>query len=718
MNYMNWITQTTSWYFFLLLLGIVALPVTKKVFGSFFDVGYSFSKAIGLLIVSYSTLVLGMYHILPFSRGGLLFLTGLLGLVGAYFLRKNQTKAIVLPRNQLLIIIFQEILFIASLFLWVKVRGQEPSIHGLEKFMDFGFMNSILKSEYFPPKDMWLAGHSINYYYFGHLTGAVLIKLANIASNYGYNLILATIFAMGITQTFSLCFNIMYKAFGSKLRLSYLAGILGTFLVNIGGNLHSIYAFTSGYNAEKPVPFWNILTKFTPTSYWYPNATRFIPFTIHEFPIYSYVVADLHGHVFDIPFVLLTLAFLFTIVTSERFSRKQKVLYDLYPSITIAFLCAIHFMTNAFDGPIYLLIGMSVLLYLFGISKRLVVNGVITALGFLAFTYPFSSHFVPFVSGIGVNCAPDYLVQFKKIGPFMFEQGNCQMSPIWMLLVLWGFFFFHFFFLTLYQYFMSRKENNKHSFALTRTDHFMLILFTIGTALLIIPEYFYIKDIYPAHFRANTMFKLGYQAFMMMGIASTYTFFRLKQGLRKFNVISITYLVLFIPLFVLVAIYPTFAITSYYGQLKKEPQLNGTAWIRPTYPTYEKIITYLNTNVVGQPTILEAQGDSYTDFNMVSSYTGLPTVGGWWVHEWLWRGDSNVIGNLIPDIQGIYEGTNVVTMRALLKKHAIEYIIVGPNERTKYTNLNEDTLRQLGNIVFSSSEASTASPSYILKIQN
>lgn len=714
---MNWIAQTTTWYFFLLLLGIVALPLTKRVFGSFFDAGYSFSKAIGLLLVSYSALVLGMYHILPFSRGGLLFLTGLLGLVGAYFVHKSKIKTLTIPRSQLFLIIFQEILFVASLFFWVKVRGQEPSIHGLEKFMDFGFMNSILRSEYFPPKDMWLAGHSINYYYFGHLTGAVLIKLSNIASNYGYNLILATIFAMGITQTFSLCFNIIYKAFGNKIRPSFLAGILGTFLVNIGGNLHTIYAFTSGYNPEKPVPFWKILTQFNPTAYWYPNATRFIPFTIHEFPIYSYVVADLHGHVFDIPFVLLTLAFLFVIATSQRFSRKQKVLYDLYPSLTLAFMCAIHFMTNAFDGPIYLLIGMSALLYLFGISKRLVVNGIIAAIGFLVFTYPFSSHFVPFVSGIGVNCAPDYLVQLKKIGPFLFEQGNCQMSPVWMLFTLWGFFLFHFFFLTIHQYFTSEKEKNKHAFALTRTDHFMLIIFTIGTALLIIPEYFYIKDIYPAHFRANTMFKLGYQAFIMMGIASTYTFFRIKPGIRKFNLISITYLVLFIPLFVLVAIYPTFAITSYYGQLKKEPDLNGTVWMRPTYPTYEKIIAYLNKNVQGQPTILEAQGDSYTDFNMVSSYTGLPTVGGWWVHEWLWRGNSNVIANLIPDIQGIYEGTNPVTARDLVRKHLIEYIVVGPNERTKYTNLNEDTLRQLGRIVFTASDTSTATPSYILKIQ-
>ena len=717
MNYMNWIAQTTSWYFFLLLLGIVALPVTKKIFGSFFDYGYSFSKAIGLLLVSYSALILGMYHILPFSRGGLLFLTGLLGLVGAYILRKSERDKLILPRSSLVLIIFQEILFIAALFFWVKVRGQEPSIHGLEKFMDFGFINSILRSEYFPPKDMWLAGHPINYYYFGHLTGAVLIKLSNIASNYGYNLILATLFAMGITQTFSLCFNSIYKAFGNKLRLSFLAGILGTFLVNIGGNLHTIYTFTSGYNPEKPVAFWNILTKFSPTTYWYPNATRFIPFTIHEFPIYSYVVADLHGHVLDIPFVLLTLAFLFTIITSKSLSLKQKTYYDLYPSITISFMCAIHFMTNAFDGPIYILLGVSVLVYLFGISKRLVVNAAITALGFLIFTYPFSSNFVPFVSGIGVNCAPDYLIQFKKIGPFMFEQGNCQMSAVWMLLVLWGFFLFHFLFHTLYQYFMTKKDSSKNSFVLTRTDHFMLILFTIGTALLIIPEYFYIKDIYPAHFRANTMFKLGYQAFIMMGIASTYTFFRVKQGLRKLNPISVTYIILFIPLFVLVAVYPTFAISSYYGQLKKEPQLNGTAWIRPTYPTYEKIIAYLNTNVNGQPTILEAQGDSYTDFNMVSSYTGLPTVGGWWVHEWLWRGSSDVIAKLIPDITGIYEGTDVTTIRVLLKKHAIEYIVVGPHERTKYVNLNDTTLKSLGELVFTASDPNTASPSYIIKIQ-
>src|SRR5258708_38797604 len=35
-----------------------------------------------------------------------------------------------------------------------------PDIHGLEKYMDYGFVNSILRSQYFPPKDMWFTPRS------------------------------------------------------------------------------------------------------------------------------------------------------------------------------------------------------------------------------------------------------------------------------------------------------------------------------------------------------------------------------------------------------------------------------------------------------------------------------------------------------------------------------------------------------------------------------
>ena len=78
--------------------------------------------------------------------------------------------------------------------------------------------------------------------------------------------------------------------------------------------LTTIYTFFKAYPNDHPVPFWKLsfLPFSFPNGYWYPNATRFIPFTIHEFPIYSFVVSDLHGHVLDIPIVLLTIATIFS----------------------------------------------------------------------------------------------------------------------------------------------------------------------------------------------------------------------------------------------------------------------------------------------------------------------------------------------------------------------------------------------------------------------
>lgn len=267
-------------------------------------------------------------------------------------------------------------------------------------------------------------------------------------------------------------------------------------------------------------------------------------------------------------------------------------------------------------------------------------------------------------------------------------------------MTLWGFFWFNFAFFLL----IKRKQSSTVHTAKKAGDYFILALFSLGTLLIIIPEFFYIKDIYPAHFRANTMFKLGYQAFIMMSIASTFVFFYFKQS--KNSALKTMYIIGFGVVFFLVALYPHRAVTSYYGTLKNVPQLDGTGWIKTTYADYIDIITYLNHNVSGQPTILEAQGDSYTDFNVVSAYTGLPTVAGWWVHEWLWRGDSKVVGSLIPSIQSMYEGEDIKETKRLLEMYQVAYIIIGPNERKKYPQLKQKKLEELSNTVIQTPEGS------------
>lgn len=678
---MDWIFVTARWYIMTLALGIVFFGITKRFFRSFIDQGYAFSKTIAILLLSYAVYVLGTLRIMPFSEFTLALLLVCAFILGSRLDQKTKEK---LPIK---IIIGEEVLFVCMLFFWTFVRGQEPTIRGLEKFMDYGFIQSILRTQYFPALDMWYAKLPINYYYFGHLTAAVQIKLSGVPSSMGYNLVLATIFAQAIVSTFSLVSSIVYS-FTSKVRQSLLFGVIGTWIVNFGGNLHTIYLFTSGYEAEKPVPFWEILSGYNPAKYWYPNATRFIPYTIHEFPSYSYVVADLHGHVFDILFVLLTLAILFILFVKKPTTFVQRSLY----SVVLGAMTAVHYMTNAFDGPIYALLTGVVFVVLYGITPSMIIQTLILGTSFIVFSLPFSVFFAPFASGIGLNCAPSFLTSIAKFGPFLFEKGNCQPDELWMLFVLWGFFFISF---LLFIWAKATEKFKEHP-----TDDFIFILFSFGIFLILIPEFFYVKDIYPAHFRANTMFKMGYQAFIMMGIASAYALFVISRHKNKLT--TLRKLLWFIP-FIFVAVYLFYAAPSYYGQMRRTPELDGIAWLKNEHADSAEIVEYIQNHITGQPVILEAQGDSYTDFNHISAYTGLPTVAGWWVHEWLWRGDANVVGARIPDIQEIYQSSDSAKVKQLLNKYGVEYVVVSSLERQKYTELQDAKFEKLGRKMFESS---------------
>lgn len=714
---MEWIMLSINWYWPILVLGILFYPLAKKLLGIFPDNGYAFAKIIAILLISYASFVLGGLKLLPFNQFDIILLVVVIGFFNIIFFinQKKKNNRLTDKKPHLLsLIIFEELLFFAAFLFWTYIRSQEPSLRSLEKFMDFGFINSILRSNYFPPADIWYPPYPINYYYFGHLTGAILIKLTGIKPAIGYNLILATLFALGITQAFSLVIAmIVYylhtvtKTVISAFKMAKIVciGLIGSFMINLGGNLHTIYLFTTGYSNEHPIPFWQILSTYNPAKYWYPDATRFIPFTIHEFPSYSYVVADLHGHVFDIPFVLLTLAILFIFFISQSQKSKVKTIsvsttssYLLTP-ILLGFMTAIHYMTNAFDGPIYILLTLFIYFALFGLSFRWLVFTFITVISFVVFALPFSRFFTPFVNGIGVNCSPQFLTNIGKIGPFLFEKGNCQISPLWMLFILWGFFWISFILFTLVLWITRQKSNQiKHS-QQSASDSFILMLFAFSIFLTVIPEFFYIKDIYPLHFRANTMFKLGYQAFMMMSIASVYIFFRIKLLTKKKSLILGS---IFIFFFLFVAVYPLFSIPSYYGTLTQKPNLDGSQWLTTQYPEDKDIIDFLNQNVPDQPVILEAQGDSYTDFERISANTGLPTVAGWWVHEWLWRGSSNIIAQRIPEVVTIYEFSNLLQTQQLIQKYHIKYIVVSRMERQKYPNLDESKFLKLGKLIYRS----------------
>jgi uncharacterized membrane protein len=691
-----------KWFLAFFVIGVAFLPLTFTLFKDFKDKGYIFSKIIGMACLSYFVFIIGSIRLLKFSEITVIFSLFILFMVNyLIFVYKNE-HLLPMIKKHIRIFLVEELIFLLTLSFWSFIRGNMPDIHGLEKFMDFGFLNSILRADYFPPKDMWFTPLSINYYYFGHLITAVITKLSYIPSLIAYNLMLATLFALTFTASFSLGFNLFDKLkFSIK---SIFAGFLSAILITFGGNLTTIYAFFSPYTpADKAVPFWQLtfLPFNFPNSFWYPNATRFIPFTIHEFPIYSFVVSDLHGHVLDIPFVLLTISIFYVL-----FNNKTITFLNL---VFLSFIFSIMYMTNAWDGLIYLLLGFTILItynfYQTGkgwiLSRKSLFETLkqylTLLLGFFAFAFAFTFTFKPFVSGIGVICAPKFLTNIGKIGPFLFEANHCQRSPLWQLLILYGFFYF---FIISFIIFLKFKKNYK----LSRNDFFVLILIIISTLLILIPEFVYAKDIYPTYYRANTMFKFVYEAFIMLSLCSAYILIRIISSIKSINMRFIFFMVTMLLLF-LALTYPILAINGYYQDLKSYRGLNGTKYLSSIFPDDYSLINWINQNIKGQPVILEANGDSYTDYARISANTGLPTIIGWPVHEWLWRGTYDIVAPRITDVQTLYTTPEINMAKKIIKQYNVSYVVVSTLERQKYPNLNEVTFIKLGKLIYQSNGA-------------
>lgn len=698
-SFIYWGSIILIWYLVFLSLSLVFLPLGSLVFSKFFDRGYPFYKVIGLGISGYLIFFLTSFKVIHFTTPNILAILTLL-LLSNYLLIKR-TKPYF---PSLKTIIMYELLFLAMLGLWSYIKGFEPSIRSLEKYMDFGFIKSILNNDFLPPQDMWYAStktnfSTINYYYFGHYLTALIIKLSQISPAIGYNLMLSSIFALGTTLSFSVGLNLFnFLVANSKLKIrrfySILAGILALLFTNLAGNLHTIYLFTKNYVAENPLPFWTTFSKFNPKNYWYPNATRFIPFTIHEFPSYSYVVSDLHGHVLDIPFIILILALFIALLVNKS---KLSTLLSLS---LITLILAINYMTNSTDFLVYGSLLFFVLVIRFSHFKKVLFYYGIILLSALLLTSPFSLHFKPFASSLGVNCAPEFLTKLGKIGSFMFETGKCQTSPFWMLFILWGFFWVNFIAFLGFLFFNKKQFQEKNKYA-----YFIFFVFVFSILLTLFAEFFYFKDIYPAHFRANTMFKLGYQAYIMLSLVSAVVIIYILKALRgKYQKTRLLYSLIIIPMLGLILIYPFYSIPSYFGKTGFIT-LDGSFWIKKAYPEISEIIEQLNEQqkTSKKPfALVEAQGDSYTDYNLVSAHTGIPTIVGWPVHEWLWRGTYDLVRPRAEEIQFIYQAKQVDLKRVkkILKKYQVKYIVVTNFERNKYPSLNYLKFYKIGEPIY------------------
>ena len=204
----------------------------------------------------------------------------------------------------------------------------------------------------------------------------------------------------------------------------------------------------------------------------------------------------------------------------------------------------------------------------------------------------------------------------------------------------------------------------------------------MGLLLTLSVEFLYLVDNFRV--RMNTIFKFYFQAWVLMALASAFAIYCLNRGKGRLRSI---FLVSFWLLFVMAMFYPVLANTSRAGNFAHKPTLDGTAYLSDDHPEDHKAIAWLNAQVEGAPTILEAPGSggsSYVYEGRVAALTGLPTLLGWAGHESQWRGSYEVQRAREPDIEIIYNSLDPQTALTLLDKYDITYVYVGPQEQSRY----------------------------------
>jgi len=77
-------------------------------------------------------------------------------------------------------------------------------------------------------------------------------------------------------------------------------------------------------------------------------------------------------------------------------------------------------------------------------------------------------------------------------------------------------------------------------------------------------------------------------------------------------------------------------------------------------------------------------GGSYTTYNSISTFSGMPTVLGWVGHEAQWRGGYEEIGSRQADVRELYSTSKWERAQAIIDMYNIRYIVLGNTERSTY----------------------------------
>lgn len=793
-------TAFLSWYILLTLLGLLTFPLGFYLFPALADRGYTLARTFGLLIWGYVFWLFASFRIAQNDIGGLLLGLLVLGGLSMWAFLNCRTEIAEWFRANRRLIVTAESLFLVAFGFMAFVRAANPEIVGTEKPMELMFINGIMNSPTFPPRDLWLSGYSISYYYFGYVMASMLATFTGVPATMAFNLMVSLVFALSAVGAYGILYNLLanyreaspgdqlpitnYTSSSVNRQSSVFPPLLAPLFLLIVSNLEGFLEVlhVRGFLWREGSNFWTWLDipdlRDAPTQtaawiperfWWWWRASRVIQDyelngtfreVIDEFPFFSYLLGDLHPHVLAMPFNLLAiavalniffggwrgrmnlwfgelrinkagfftvalvlggLAFLntwdiliggalivFSYVLAQvresgwGWERLEDLLLLGFPAMITAFLMYIPFYIG-FDSqlggviPNFMFVTRGAHLWvmwgtlfipLFAFLIYVWRNGtpaawrtsLFTALGILIVLL-----LAMFAIGlIAWRLKPDLVLplvqsQGRDLSTFIADSMARRLSYIGGLLTLLALF------IPALAFLLNAGKSS---------SSFVLLLITLGTLLIIGPEFLYLRDNFG--YRINTIFKFYYQAWIVLSLAAAYGIAVLLQNMR--GRWDIPFMLGLIVLLGIGLTYPALSLFNKTNNFKPPAgyTLDDFDRVQRENPDEAAAIEWLRSAPDG--VVAEAVGGAYSSYARISIYTGLPTVLGWGNHEGQWR-DQALQGSRQSDIETLYTTSDWVTTQDILNRYNIRYIFVGGLERSTY-HVNEEKFNRFLRLAF------------------
>lgn len=611
-------------------------------------------------------------HLLTYS-GGLAWISLAITIAGfSYFFKQTERKFDL----TLLILIIGFVVNFQLCLLWPDFFPNG------ERLRDYALLSSAISSPV-NAIEPWFSGIPIHYYMYWYRLGAWLSFALDLPVWLVYHALQSLTYAIFTSSVFWICHQ------GLKFR--WPMALAATLVTAFGSNVAGILFFLNQENG-----------------WWGPS--RVIPGAINEFPLWSFILGDLHPHYLDLGLIPFAVAIL--IGSWRQLSTRD---WFLPTMLAVGILMPLWVYTsNAWEVPVWgllaALVGICFLVRARGDlpnlrspSRRAIsLSAVLLLLTFALYlmsrdvssgdwpwrfvkdpiprsgVWDYFRHWGVALSMIVVGLVAsdkNPLRQFAQTFLILFSIGSGSALAVLLVLLL---------FVTARFFETLRKDPEKSRW------------WAIGLAALIfvtVPEVVFLDDPYGGeNERMNTIFKLYSASWIWMYIFGFFLMSQIPQKLSSWG----QYCAIAAALFLTLGFTYRAIDERRLSNFTIEPREQGLSTIDREYPGAGHTIQTLAMLKPG--VVLEAQGDAYSFATHLATLSGNFGFLGWLNHLGLLYSGNPELDRRAKVTDDFYKSGNCDDKRNIMVREGIRYAALGPLEKKKYPEAKAEDFHCLSRV--------------------